>query len=108
MTGLMIVGSAELGIMVWTPDPGILKVIVSVMVVALASRIAWRKEPGPLSRTLVTTKLGPTDWVAVAVAVEVEGAVGVLVGPVVGVCVMVGVAVATPPEPTTRVRSLGL
>ena len=42
---------------VWTPAPGMLKAIVSKPAVALASRIAWRNEPGPLSSVFVTVKV---------------------------------------------------
>ena len=38
-----------------TPDPGMLKVMVLVSEAALASRIACRREPGPLLLVLVTT-----------------------------------------------------
>ena len=45
------------GSMVWTPAPGMAKSIVTVRPVArLASRIAWRSEPGPLSAVVSTTK----------------------------------------------------
>src|SRR5438067_1540207 len=58
MTELVIVGRAEAGAIVWTPVPGIAKVIVWSVDDALALRIAWRSEPRPLSLVLVTTKVG--------------------------------------------------
>src|SRR5437764_11422502 len=50
-------GNSPTGWIVWTPDPGMSNVIVSGPWLALAFRIACRKEPGPLSSVLVTTKL---------------------------------------------------
>jgi hypothetical protein len=46
-TGSVIVGRGEVGLMVCTPGCGMLKVIVFVPVVALASRMACRSEPAP-------------------------------------------------------------
>ena len=50
-------GMAESGRMTLTPDPGMLKVtsLRPRPEAALAFRMAWRNEPGPLSATLVTT-----------------------------------------------------
>src|SRR6266542_1019019 len=50
--------------MVWTPAPGVLKTIVSAPEVALASRIAWRKEPGPESFVLVTVNVAEAEAAA--------------------------------------------
>src|SRR5262249_20477487 len=47
-------GSAESGWMVWTPAPGMSKTMVSTPAWLLASRMAWRSEPGPLSSVLLT------------------------------------------------------
>src|ERR1044071_313489 len=49
-------GSGERGLMVWTPAPGMLKVMLSTPAVAFASRMAWRREPAPASFVFVTTK----------------------------------------------------
>ncbi len=48
--------------MVWTPSPGMAKVIRSTAGLALASRIACLSEPGPLSAVVVTTKLRLENW----------------------------------------------
>ena len=50
-------GSSEVGMIVCTPAPGMLKSIVSAPALALASRIAWRSEPGPESLVFVTVKV---------------------------------------------------
>ena len=54
VTGEVMAGSAELGVIVWTPEPVMLKLIVSAPGFALASRIAWRSEPAPESAVVVT------------------------------------------------------
>jgi len=54
-TGWVIVGRTLSGLMVWTPVPGMLKLIVPPPM-ELASRIAWRNEPVPLSLVFVTVK----------------------------------------------------
>src|SRR5262245_46104107 len=54
MTGEVIVGSAVGTSIVCTPLPAMLKAIVSVPPLALASVIAWRSDPAPLSVVLVT------------------------------------------------------
>src|SRR6266496_4760881 len=59
MIGSVMVGRADEGLMVFTPEPGILNAIVSVPAFALASRIACLKEPAPLSFVLVTVKVCP-------------------------------------------------
>src|SRR5689334_8112585 len=51
---LVIVGRALRTLIVWTPAPAIRKATMSVPVVALALRMAWRSEPTPLSLVLVT------------------------------------------------------
>ena len=55
VTGSEIVGNAVEGVIVWSPEPGMLKTIVSAPGWALASRIACLSEPAPLSPALVTT-----------------------------------------------------
>jgi hypothetical protein len=52
-----IVGNAVEGMIVWGPEPGILKMILSAPRWALASRIACLSEPAPLSPVLVTTNV---------------------------------------------------
>src|SRR5437016_3481797 len=54
-----MIGKADRGAMVCTPLPGILNSITTslVEVSALASRMACRSEPGPLSAVLVTVKV---------------------------------------------------
>jgi hypothetical protein len=56
VTGLVIVGSGSVGMIVCGPE-AMLKAIVLGVVLALASRIAWRSEPLPLSPVLVTRKV---------------------------------------------------
>ena len=55
VTGLMRGGSVEPGLIVCTPVPGILKPIKSAPGLTLASMMACRNEPAPLSLVLVTT-----------------------------------------------------
>ena len=57
VTGLVITGSAVAGTIVWTPEPTMLKAIVSAPAAALASRIAWRSDPAPASSMLVTVNV---------------------------------------------------
>src|SRR4051812_27827642 len=52
--GLVIVGKAEVGVMVKGPPPGMLKTMASAAIVTLASVIACRKDPAPLLLVLVT------------------------------------------------------
>ena len=59
VTAPVIVGRAESGDMVCTPEPGMLKVIVSVPVISFASSIACRNNPTPLSFVLVTVNVCP-------------------------------------------------
>src|ERR1051325_1234988 len=58
MTASVIEGNAEPGVMVCAPVP-IWKLMVSTPLVALASRMAWRSEPAPLSLVVVTTNVAP-------------------------------------------------
>jgi hypothetical protein len=53
MTG----GSAVVGEIVWTPEPGIANAIVSGPGLVFASRIAWRRLPAPESAVVVTVKV---------------------------------------------------
>jgi hypothetical protein len=55
MTGLLMVGRADVRVIVLTPLPGIINLIVSVATVVLACRIAWRREPPPLSVLVITS-----------------------------------------------------
>ena len=64
----MIAGRADVGDIVFTPLPGILKLIVSVPAAALASSIACRKLPAPLSLVLVTVKIAAGAAVSGAAA----------------------------------------
>src|SRR5262245_66356980 len=50
-----MVGSGESRVIVWTPPPGMLKLIVPPPI-PLASLIACRREPPPLSLTFMTVK----------------------------------------------------
>jgi hypothetical protein len=50
----VITGSAVSGVIVWTPLPGTSKAIVSAPALVLASRIACRRDPAPLSAVVVT------------------------------------------------------
>ncbi len=54
VTGPVIAGKAETGEMVCTPGPGMSKPTVAAPAAALASSIAWRKEPAPELSVLVT------------------------------------------------------
>src|SRR5262245_12377443 len=58
VTGAVISGSADVGAIVWTPPPGIAKVITSGPGLALAVRIACRNDPAPLFAVFVTTSGG--------------------------------------------------
>ena len=60
VTGSVMSGSAFVGLMICTPPPGMLNVMLSMAVMAtLASRMAWRSEPGPALFVVVTTKMLP-------------------------------------------------
>jgi hypothetical protein len=52
-----IIGKAVEGVIVWSPEPGMLNTMVSAPKCALASRIACLSEPAPLSLALVTTNV---------------------------------------------------
>ena len=54
VTGDVTGGRAVAMAIVWTPLPTMLNAIVSGPGFALASRIAWRSEPGPVSAVAVT------------------------------------------------------
>ena len=56
-TASVMAGSAPAGAMVRTPVPGIWKTMTSRPLVALASRIACWREPGPLRLVLLTTRV---------------------------------------------------
>src|SRR5215475_7640091 len=60
-----MVGRSEAGTIVQTPPPSqpaplTLNAIVSMPAAALASRIAWRSDPGPESFVLVTVNVAPS------------------------------------------------
>src|SRR4051794_27906635 len=64
-TGSVIVGSGDVGLIVWVPEPGIANVIVSVPAMALARVIASRRlqwtvpqKPSPASSAALTVKEG--------------------------------------------------
>src|SRR6516162_9063268 len=52
-----MVGKADFKAMVCTPEPAMLKAIVSSPACWLALKMAWRSEQAPLSLTLVTKKV---------------------------------------------------
>src|SRR5688572_31345685 len=64
----VIIGSGVCSAIECGPVPGILNVIVSrVLVLVLASRIAWRSDPAPLSFVLTTANaVGPSGTVTQA------------------------------------------
>ena len=64
VTGSVISGRAEAGEMVWTPVAGMAKTMTSAPTFALASRIAWRRDPAPLSAVLVTVRVAPASATA--------------------------------------------
>src|SRR5262245_18538639 len=57
VTGWVMAGRADAGWMVCTPPPPMSKAIALAPVAALATRIAWRSDPGPASAVLVTRKV---------------------------------------------------
>jgi len=61
MTGSVIAGRAEVGVMVLIPAPEILKEMVSKPARLLASMIACRREPTPLSAVFETVKVAALD-----------------------------------------------
>src|SRR2546428_9120398 len=54
VTGLLITGNADAGAIVLAARFGRLKVMLFAPGCALAPRMAWRREPGPLSEVVVT------------------------------------------------------
>ncbi len=71
-TGPVTEGRRDSAVIVCGPAPGIAKAMMSGPPAALASRIAWRSEPGPLSAVLVTLNVaapaGPAARAATAKA----------------------------------------
>src|ERR1043166_4878539 len=59
ITGPVNTGSGSVGIIVRGGIPGIWNSIASGPLAAFASRIAWRKDPAPLSFVVVTVKVAP-------------------------------------------------
>src|SRR5437879_2627832 len=58
VTGSLIAGKVEVGLIVWTPAPGMTKTIVSsTPALAWAARIACRSVPAPLSLVFSTVKV---------------------------------------------------
>src|SRR5215468_3678732 len=57
-------GRFDPSVIVWMPVPGMLNAIMSAPGFALASRIACRREPGPLSLVLVTGNVIPAAALA--------------------------------------------
>src|SRR5437588_654966 len=57
ITGSVILGKSLAGMIVWTPDPGMWKVIVSRPGFAFAKVIASRNEPAPESAVVVTSNV---------------------------------------------------
>src|SRR6266404_1890806 len=55
VTVWVIVGRTVIGLIVCTPPPGMLKLIVPPPIL-LASRIAWRNDPPPVSLVFMTVK----------------------------------------------------
>ena len=60
-TGTVMLGKPEAGVMVCTPEPGMLNAMRFVVPAgggfALESKIAWRNDPPPLSVVVVTVKV---------------------------------------------------
>jgi hypothetical protein len=82
VTGSEIVGKAVKGVIVWNPEPGMLKMIMSAPGWVLASRIACLSEPAPLSPALVTTKMDAGSVIATASGLEsASGATGAKMKP---------------------------
>src|SRR2546422_337916 len=57
ITASVMLGRAELKVIVWTPAPAMLNEIVSVPASELALMIACRSEPAPLSLVFVTANV---------------------------------------------------
>src|SRR5262245_37066 len=77
MTGSVMAGRADGGLVGRTPGAGMLKAIVSAPGAALAQMIAWRSEPRPESSVLMTVVQDST--VAAALNSDVLPAVSVAV-----------------------------
>src|SRR5688572_2771641 len=78
MTGSVMMGNCEVGRIECGPDPGMLNLMAWIPGPALASKIACRNEPAPLSLTLVTVKEGSLTTVKAKLfnPVRVAGDVG--------------------------------
>jgi hypothetical protein len=63
-TASVTTGSCVAGVIVCTPDPVMVKSIVSRPGLALASRIAWRSEPAPESFVFVTVNVAAARGIA--------------------------------------------
>ena len=76
ITASVITGNAEASVIVCTPPPRMLKLIVSMPAMAFALMSAWRSEPAPLSLVLVTVNSesvpSQVPWVAAVIAVAVS------------------------------------
>ena len=57
ITGLVMAGKSLAKVIVCTPAPGMLKLIVSVPAFPFALRIAWRSDPAPESFVFITVKV---------------------------------------------------
>src|SRR3954468_7326151 len=57
VSGAVIGGRLDASAIVFTPFPTMLNVITSAPAVALASMIAWRSDPAPVSLVVVTAKV---------------------------------------------------
>src|SRR4051794_38995840 len=57
VVGPVTAGSGVAGLIVWVPNPGIAKVIVSAPAALFALVIAARRDPAPVSSVLVTVKV---------------------------------------------------
>src|SRR5262249_23958079 len=57
VTGSVMAGRADVRLMFWIAEVAMLKRMVSLPGLALASRTAWRSEPRPLSLVLVTVSV---------------------------------------------------
>src|SRR6185369_7190651 len=64
MIGSVSAGSSEVGLIVWTPLPGMLKLMGSGPGVELAQMMASRSDPAPESDVLTTIRLQPTSMPA--------------------------------------------
>ena len=60
MVTVSVMVSPEERLIVWTPPPAMLKLMMSAPAAPFASRIACRSEPAPESLVLVTVKVAST------------------------------------------------